>query len=175
MEETDWSEKEFRRPEYIEPEARAYPVTYFAGFRPLIGSILIGALNINSGLRLQQNGIRDALGYVLLYLDWIIVGVCIIHVLVLLIRWLSKPIVLTLEPGALQVGANKLTIDQMECIMIREDFRSIVGIKPKGKRIPPMRYVFRFVGDQDKGLHELEKWADLHHVQFKYKRFMRWI
>ncbi|WP_308638415.1 hypothetical protein [Paenibacillus silvisoli] len=88
---------------------------------------------------------------------------------------LQKPAELLLSEGELTVNGVLLEARDIQVIMKRGYFRPIIGIKPHGARIVPVKLCFRFIRDEDKGIADLGGWAAKNELTMVQKRFIRWI
>ncbi|WP_336790181.1 hypothetical protein [Paenibacillus sp. MMO-177] len=91
-------------------------------------------------------------------------------------RAVQKPIDLCLQEDTLLLNGNTISADQIKVIMIRRDsVHPIIGIKPYGAKIVPVRLCFRYVDEEDKGFADIADWAKRNNVKVDYGFFFRWI
>ncbi|MNN50092.1 hypothetical protein D3C81_1646590 [compost metagenome] len=74
--------------------------------------------------------------------------------------------------GSLQIRNETLSAESIQAIQIDGP---VVGIKPIGKRIVPIRLSFRFIDDREQAMKELTRWAEENKVKLTYKRFVKWM
>ncbi|RAV09765.1 hypothetical protein [Paenibacillus contaminans] len=136
------------------------------GVPVIAGLSLIIGIHIFRMLKVNQAGI----------LTWIEIGVlipCFVVVAVTL-YWALKPASrIRIGERQLVVNGREIKADEIKEIMVRGYFNPIIGIKPVGKRIVPIKLCFRFL--DEKGMKELADWAERNQVAFSYKHFMSWI
>ncbi|MCK9858392.1 hypothetical protein [Paenibacillus sp. ATY16] len=93
-----------------------------------------------------------------------------------LYRALQKPIDLCLQGDALLLNGAAITPEQIKVIMIRRDsVHPIIGIKPYGARVVPVRMCFRYVNEEEQGFANIADWAKRNDVNVDYGLFFRWI
>lgn len=129
-------------------------------------SFIIG-IHIFRMLKVNQAGI----------LTWIEIGVlvpCLVVVAVTLYRAFMQATLIQIGERHLVVNGREIKADEIKEIMVRGYFYPIIGFKPIGKRIVPLKLCFRFL-DEQPGLRELADWAKRNQVAFSYKQFMSWI
>lgn len=88
----------------------------------------------------------------------------------------KKPTGLILRDGAIELNGKTLKAEEIKMILFKKEWRhSVIGIKPIGKRIVPIRLCFRFVKDEGDGVAALTSWAEENKVKMLHKTFYRWI
>jgi len=109
-------------------------------------------------------------------LIWFEIGaliICLVVVAVTLYRAFMQATLMRIGERQLVVNGTEIKADEIKEIMVRGYFYPIIGIKPVGKRIVPLKLCFRFL--DERGLRELADWAERNQVAFSYKHFMSWI
>ncbi|ASS68367.2 MULTISPECIES: hypothetical protein [unclassified Paenibacillus] len=107
-------------------------------------------------------------------------GVVVLILLLLLVgirlaRLRQKPRRLTLSPGGLKIGDSRHAADEIGEIRVYGVFGTYTGILRRGRRVVPPSLYFRFVGDEDQGMRELERWAAANGIKMVQKNFWKWI
>ncbi|WP_138494797.1 hypothetical protein [Paenibacillus pinistramenti] len=111
----------------------------------------------------------------LLYAGLAVLVYCAVLTLVALIRVVRKPHELVITRTAISSRGRTLEALQVEEIMINGLSRKLIGIKPKGSRIVPAVWAFRFVEDAGEAFRDLEHWAKVNKVTMTEKKFFKWI
>lgn len=104
---------------------------------------------------------------VLLYCVWLLV--------LAVIRVFSKPGELTFGRDSVMVRGKAITASDIDVIMMTGFTRKLIGIRPKGKRLVPLRLGFKFSGDEDEALKLLSFWAESNKVKLEEKKFFKWV
>ncbi|WP_411350003.1 hypothetical protein [Paenibacillus sp. WLX2291] len=99
----------------------------------------------------------------------------VVYALILLLQQFSKPKEVHLEPTALRIGNHLLETDDIDEIRVGGRFATVIAIKPKGKKVVPLRYCFSFANNEDEGIVSLGTWAEAHQIAMINRQFMRWI
>lgn len=73
------------------------------------------------------------------------------------------------------VNGHALPAQEIKVIMKMGHFNSVIGIKPKGKKIVPLRLCFRFASNEDQGIMDLKEWAVANNIKMVNKEFMSWL
>lgn len=88
---------------------------------------------------------------------------------------LMKPGVMKMHQDGIMINGKEMNADSVACLLINQDRKPVIGIKPKGRRIVPLKLCFQFVEDQTEGIEQLERWAQASHVKITKGFFMRWL
>ncbi len=107
-------------------------------------------------------------------------GVVVLILLLLLVgirlaRLRQKPRRLTLSPGVLEIGGSRYAAREIGEIRVYGVFGAYTGILRRGRRVVPPSLYFLFVGDENQGVRELERWAADNGVKMAQKSFLKWI
>lgn len=100
---------------------------------------------------------------------------CLLTIVVLIFRMFEKPSKLQFDSECLIVKGKTLEATAIKSILIQGYFWPVIGIKPVGKLIVPVRLCFRFNEHEDQAIIELQQWAEKNHVKIQKKKFIRWI
>lgn len=89
----------------------------------------------------------------------------------------KKPTGLILrDDGAIEVNGATLKAEQIKAVMFKDEGGdTVIGIKPIGKRIVPIRLCFRFAKGEGDGEAVLTSWTERNEVKMLHKFFLRWI
>ncbi|MNO22937.1 hypothetical protein D3C76_127260 [compost metagenome] len=131
----------------------------------LIGAVQLWTLNITSHNRFRPYSTADYLMVV-----WLVVyGLLLVYLVVNALRPAAE---IKWGAGSLQIRNETLSAESIQAIQIDGP---VVGIKPIGKRIVPIRLSFRFIDDREQAMKELTRWAEENKVKLTYKRFVKWM
>jgi hypothetical protein len=100
---------------------------------------------------------------------------CLIVLAVTMYRTFKKPTEMDLDHEEIRVNGRTIHAKEINVILKRGYFRPVIGIKPHGKHLVPIRMCFRFSEDEDEGIADLVKWAETNDVKLVNKSFMTWI
>ncbi|TCM96390.1 hypothetical protein EV294_105257 [Paenibacillus sp. BK033] len=101
--------------------------------------------------------------------------VYIVLLILTVIRALRKPNGLSMHENAILVNGHTLSAQEIKVIMKMGYFNPVIGIKPKGKKIVPLRLCFSFAANEDQGIMDLKEWAAANNVKMVDKDFMSWL
>lgn len=104
---------------------------------------------------------------VLLYCLWLL-GLAAVRVF-------SKAGELSLDKHALTARGATLQAAEIEAIYVTGLSKKLIGIRPKGKRIVPLKLGFKFAEAEDEAVKGLADWAEAHEVPLEDKKFFKWI
>lgn len=107
--------------------------------------------------------------------DYLIIGwlvLCGLLLVYLIVNALRPAADIKWGAGSLQIRGKTIAAQSIQSIQIDGP---VVGIKPIGKRIVPIRLSFRFIGDREQAMKELSRWAEENRVKLTYKRFVKWM
>ncbi|GLX70265.1 hypothetical protein [Paenibacillus glycanilyticus] len=91
-------------------------------------------------------------------------------------RAAKKPIALCLQEDAILINGRTITAREIEVIMLRRDsVHPIIGIKPYGASVVPVRNCFRYADEEDRGFADLAEWAMRNNVKVDNNIFFRWL
>jgi hypothetical protein len=90
---------------------------------------------------------------------------------------LKKPAGLILrDEGTIELNGTTLKAEQIKAIMFKDEGGdTVIGIKPIGNRIVPIRLCFRFAKGARDGEAVLTSWAERNEVKVLRKFFFRWM
>lgn len=105
----------------------------------------------------------------------IIFLVYFVLLLLTVVRALRKPTELSIDENTILVNGYALAAQDIKVIMKMGYFNPVIGIKPKGKRIVPLRLCFSFAANEDQGIMDMKEWAAANNVKMINKDFMSWL
>lgn len=137
-----------------------------SGHVQVISSILITSLLI------QVLPIDDLLSVIFLVL--ILLG-NLIRVVMLLKRILRKNNELEITENTIRLNQAKVSVQQIEKIIIEGYFVQSIGIKLYGRKLVSMDFHFRFKNNEEINIEELKQWANRNRIKVTSGRIFRWI
>ncbi|WP_222708548.1 hypothetical protein [Paenibacillus sp. N3.4] len=110
----------------------------------------------------------------LFFMNIVLISFYVMIFIISLIRTMQKPVTLCLNDRGLVIDKTETCTQSIKAILISG---KIIGVKPVGKKIVPLRYCFEFA-DEDNQVDALEAmmdWANQHHIPVRKTAFVRWI
>ncbi|MBD2869275.1 hypothetical protein [Paenibacillus arenilitoris] len=110
----------------------------------------------------------------LLYLSYLTVGLIVAIVIMLAIafrRARMKPFEVVCESGRIVVDGRTVEAKGIDAVLVMGYFRPVIGIKPINKKLVPYELSFRFLEQEDRGIKQMEAWAERHQIQVAHKHF----
>ncbi|MCK9861134.1 hypothetical protein [Paenibacillus sp. ATY16] len=118
---------------------------------------------------------RGKTEFLLMDSNSIIFLVYFVLLLLTVVRALRKPTELSIDENTILVNGYALAAQDIKVIMKMGYFNPVIGIKPKGKRIVPLRLCFSFAANEDQGIMDMKEWAAANNVKMINKDFMSWL
>ncbi|WP_041613466.1 hypothetical protein [Paenibacillus sp. JDR-2] len=118
---------------------------------------------------------RDRAEFLLLYSNSLVFLFYFVLLILTVIRALRKPTELSINENIIQLNGHTLPAQDIKVIMKMGYFSPVIGIKPKGKKIVPLRLCFSFAMHEDQGIMDLKEWAAAHNIKMVNKDFMSWL
>ncbi|HEY2491330.1 MAG TPA: hypothetical protein VGI33_00100 [Paenibacillus sp.] len=98
-----------------------------------------------------------------------------VTIVIIIMRMFEKPSKLQFASECLIVKGTTLEATAIKSILIQGYFKPVIGIKPSGKLLVPIRLCFRFNENEDQAILELKQWAERNQVKIYNKSFIRWM
>ncbi|WP_223067732.1 hypothetical protein [Paenibacillus caui] len=114
-------------------------------------------------------------GDLLFYIFALVLLYCIWMLILALVKVVKKPTELLLGRTSITVNGRTLEASELDEILINGLARRLIGIRPKGRRIVPMKLGFKFAEDEDEAMKELAHWAKMNKVPMVEKKFFKWV
>lgn len=149
---------------------KKYTIVNPSAIKNIIGMLIIAAIQVYN-LILHKDA-RDMLFYFIVILLVFCLAVVIISIVMM---YLVKPTVIRFDHANIHIRGRVIRADEIKQIMINNDNKQVIGIKPKDKHIVPFYLCFSFMEDQNYEIQDLEIWANEHQVKIKRGFFMRWL
>ncbi|MEC0240009.1 hypothetical protein P4H66_09135 [Paenibacillus dokdonensis] len=110
------------------------------------------------------------------YASLTVILLCLVVLLLTLYRtFFKKPTELCLSNEQIILNGNIINSRDIKVIMTMGYFKPVIGILPYRRRIVPMDMAFRYLKDEDRGISELTRWANMNNVKMVNKSFQTWI
>ncbi|WP_336773378.1 hypothetical protein [Paenibacillus sp. MMO-58] len=118
---------------------------------------------------------RDRTDFLLFNSNSLIFLFYFVLLILTVVRALRKPTELSINEDTILVNGHVLTAQDIKVIMKMGYFNPVIGIKPKGKRIVPLRWCFSFAVNEDQGIMDVKEWAAANNIKMVNKDFMSWL
>ncbi|WP_194542236.1 hypothetical protein [Paenibacillus sp. JZ16] len=99
----------------------------------------------------------------------------IVRVVMLLKRILRKNSELEITENTIRLNQAKVSVQQIEKIIIEGYFVQSIGIKLYGRKLVSMDFHFRFKNNEEINIEELKQWANRNRIKVTSGRIFRWI
>jgi hypothetical protein len=150
-------------------EPLKHSVSYPSGLRIMISMAVLF-------LVLLTNLFNASLSILPLTITIILLILCLVVFSISCFRIYKRPAFeLALCDNRIIINGIEMEAKHIKVIMKMGYFRPVIGIKPHGRTIVPIRMCFKFKLDEDKGSTDLANWAEKNKVTMVNKPFMRWI
>ncbi len=149
---------------------RMFRVSAPSGVRLMISMLILIAILLGNIMR--HHGERDVFYYFCIIWSVFCSAVFIISVYR---TYVKKPSVMELAQEGIVINGTVINAEAVKCLLINHDSKPVIGIKPKGRAIVPLRLCFTFEEEQVEGIRQLETWAKEKQVKVSEGYFMRWM
>ncbi|WP_237566396.1 hypothetical protein [Paenibacillus sp. EZ-K15] len=111
------------------------------------------------------------------YYVWIVWLVLCTAVFVIIVyrTYVMKPSLMEMDQDGIVINGTEIKAEAVACLLINDDKKRVIGIKPKGRKLVPLKLCFTFAEEQTEAIRQLETWAQEHHVKISKRFFMRWM
>ncbi|SFD77960.1 hypothetical protein SAMN05216378_1394 [Paenibacillus catalpae] len=99
----------------------------------------------------------------------------LIILIISIIRALNKPTELSILPDEIQINGRTILAKEIKVIINMGYFRPVIGIKPIGKMVVPVKLCFRFLENGDQGIADIKGWAAANKIKMVNRDFMTWL
>ncbi|WP_339296277.1 hypothetical protein MKY82_13480 [Paenibacillus sp. FSL W7-1279] len=99
----------------------------------------------------------------------------LVRVVMLLKRILRKNSELEITENTIRLNQAKVSVQQIEKIIIEGYFVQSIGIKLYGRKLVSMDFHFRFKNNEEINIEELKQWANRNRIKVTSGRIFRWI
>lgn len=149
---------------------KMFRVSAPSGIRLMISMLILIAILLGNIIRGHEE--RDFFYYACIV--WLVF--CSAVFLISVYRtYLMKPGVLEMDQDGIMINGKEMNADSVACLLINHDRKPVIGIKPKGRAIVPLKLCFTFAEEQTEGIRQLEIWARERRVKVSKGFFMRWL
>ncbi|MGO4791751.1 hypothetical protein AB4124_30535 [Paenibacillus sp. 2KB_20] len=149
---------------------RMFRVSAPSGVRLMISMLILIAILLGNIMR--HHGERDVFYYFCIIWSVFCSAVFIISVYR---TYLMKPGVMEMAQEGIVINGTVINAEAVKCLLINHDRKPVIGIKPKGHKIVPLKFCFQLAEDQAEGIRQLETWAQERQVKVSKGFFMRWL
>lgn len=154
----------------VKMNMKMFRVSAPSGIRLMISMLILIAILLGNIIRGHEE--RDFFYYV--WIVWLVF--CSAVFLISVYRtYLMKPGVLEMDQDGIMINGKEMNADSVACLLINHDRKPVIGIKPKGRAIVPLKLCFTFAEEQTEGIRQLEIWARERQVKVSKGYFMRWM
>lgn len=149
---------------------KMFRVSAPSGIRLMISMLILIAILLGNIIRGHEE--RDFFYYACMV--WI--AFCSAVFIISVYRtYVKKPSVMEMAQEGIVINGAVINAEAVRCLLINHDRNPVIGIKPKGRAIVPLKLCFTFAEDQTEGIRQLEIWAHERHVKVSKGFFMRWL
>ncbi|MEC0201241.1 hypothetical protein P4H39_01210 [Paenibacillus lautus] len=149
---------------------RMFRVSAPSGIRLMISMLILIAILLGNIIRGHEE--RDIFSYV--WTVWLVLCSAIFIISVYR-TYVKKPSVMEMAQEGIVINGTVINAEAVKCLLINYDRNPVIGIKPKGRAIVPLKLCFTFAEDQTEGIRQLEIWAQERQVKVSKGFFMRWM
>lgn len=149
---------------------KMFRVSAPSGIKLMISMLILIAILLGNIIRGHEE--RDFFYYV--WIVWLVLCSAIFIISVYR-TYLMKPGVMEMAQDGIVINGTVINVEAVKCLLINHDRKPVIGIKPKGRAIVPLKLCFTFAEDQTEGIRQLEIWARERQVKVSKGYFMRWM
>jgi ABC-type iron transport system FetAB permease component len=149
---------------------RMFRVSAPSGVRLMISMLLLIAILFGNIVRGHEE--KDIFYYI--WIVWLILCSAIL-VIIVYRTYVMKPGVMEMDQDVIVINGTEINAEAVACLLINDNKKRVIGIKPKGRNIVPLKLCFTFTEEQTEAIRQLESWAQEHHVKISKRFFMRWM
>lgn len=149
---------------------RMFRVSAPSGVRLMISMLILIVILLGNIMR--HHGERDLFYYFCIIWSVFCSAVFIISVYR---TYVKKPSVMEMAQEGIVINSTVINAEAVKCLLINHNRNPVIGIKPKGRAIVPLKLCFTFAEDQTEGIRQLEIWARERRVKVSKGFFMRWL
>ncbi|MBT2765318.1 hypothetical protein J7E85_29795 [Paenibacillus sp. ISL-20] len=149
---------------------RMFRVSAPSGGRLMISMLILIAILLGNIIRGHEE--KDIFYYV--WIVWLVLFSAI-FVITVYRTYVKKLSVMEMHQDGIVINGTEINAEAVACLLINDDKKRVIGIKPKGRKIVPLKLCFAFAEEQAEGIRQLETWAQERHVKISKGFFMRWM
>ncbi|MGG3308030.1 hypothetical protein ABER23_11430 [Paenibacillus lautus] len=139
---------------------RMFRVSAPSGVRLMISMLILIAILLGNIMR--HHGERDVFYYFCIIWSVFCSAVFIISVYR---TYVMKPGLMEMDQDGIVINGTEINAEAVACLLINDDKKRVIGIKPKGRKLVPLKLCFTFAEEQTEAIRQLETWAQEHHVK----------
>lgn len=141
-----------------------------SGGRLMISMLILIAILLGNIIRGHEE--KDIFYYV--WIVWLVLCSAV-FVIIVYRTYVMKPGLMEMDQDGIVINGTVINAEAVKCLLINHDRKPVIGIKPKGRKIVPLKFCFQLAEDQAEGIRQLETWAQERQVKVSKGFFMRWL
>lgn len=149
---------------------RMFRVSAPSGGRLMISMLILIAILLGNIIRGHEE--KDIFYYV--WIVWLVLCSAV-FVITVYRTYVMKPGLMEMDQDGIVINGTEINAEAVACLLINDDKKRVIGIKPKGSKIVPLKLCFTFAEEQTEAIRQLETWAQEHDVKISKRFFMRWM
>lgn len=149
---------------------RMFRVSVPSGGRLMISMLILIAILLGNIIRGHEE--KDIFYYV--WIVWLVLCSAV-FVIIVYRTYVMKPGLMEMDQDGIVINGTEINAEAVKCLLINHDRKPVIGIKPKGCKIVPLKFCFQLAEDQAEGIRQLETWAQERQVKVSKRFFMRWM
>ncbi|WP_339293317.1 hypothetical protein MKY48_15080 [Paenibacillus sp. FSL W8-0187] len=149
---------------------RMFQVSALSGGRLMISMLILIAILLGNIIRGHEE--KDIFYYV--WIVWLVLCSAV-FVIIVYRTYVMKPGLMEMDQDGIVINGTEINAEAVACLLINDDKKRVIGIKPKGRKLVPLKLCFTFAEEQTEAIRQLETWAQEHHVKISKRFFMRWM
>ncbi|OME92018.1 hypothetical protein BK123_15390 [Paenibacillus lautus] len=149
---------------------RMFRVSAPSGGRLMISMLILIAILLGNIIRGHEE--KDIFYYV--WIVWLVLCSAV-FVITVYRTYVKKPSVMEMHQDGIVINGTEINAEAVACLLINDNKKRVIGIKPKGRKLVPLKLCFTFAEEQAEGIRQLETWAQERHVKISKGFFMRWL
>ncbi|MGG3507912.1 hypothetical protein ABES58_20790 [Paenibacillus lautus] len=149
---------------------RMFQVSAPSGGRLMVSMLILIAILLGNIIRGHEE--KDIFYYV--WIVWLVLCSAV-FVIIVYRTYVMKPGLMEMDQDGIVINGTEINAEAVACLLINDDKKRVIGIKPKGRKLVPLKLCFTFAEEQTEAIRQLETWAQEHHVKISKRFFMRWM
>lgn len=149
---------------------RMFRVSAPSGGRLMISMLILIVILFGNIIRGHEE--KDIFYYV--WIVWLVLCSAV-FVIIVYRTYVMKPGLMEMDQDGIVINGTEINAEAVACLLINDDKKRIIGIKPKGRKLVTLKLCFTFAEEQTEAIRQLETWAQEHHVKISKRFFMRWM
>lgn len=139
---------------------KMFRVSAPSGGRLMISMLILIAILLGNIIRGHEE--KDIFYYV--WIVWLVLCSAV-FVFIVFRTYVMKPGLMEMDQDGIVINGTEINAEAVACLLINDDKKRVIGIKPKGRKLVPLKLCFTFAEEQTEAIRQLETWAQEHHVK----------